>query len=220
MNHVHHVTPSLYAASGVRKYVNFSERSALLACLSSLPISLRLFILTLVWSGARITEVLSVTAQNIELESCILAIQTLKRRRFVMREIPIPPDLVIELDRCFDLQHRQREPLLANARLWEFHRVTGWRLIKSAMQSAGIHGVRASPKGLRHAYGVLALAAGVPLNIVQLLLGHSSIKTTTVYTEASGPDLRAIVEKCWTYEPAVRPATMGAKRRIPNSSDE
>jgi site-specific recombinase XerD len=67
------------------------------------------------------------------------------------------------------------------------------------MENAGIRGIRATPRGLRHAFGVGTLGAGVPLNIVQRLLGHSSIKTTTIYTEACGPDEQAIVARFWNH---------------------
>jgi integrase/recombinase XerD len=155
-----HVTPSLYLAGGARKYVNLAERNALLLQLNSLSPKERLFVLVLIWSGARISEILSLTPECFQLETSVVAVRTLKRRRHVVREIPIPSGLTVELDRCFGLTKRQRDPELAVERLWTFHRVTGWRLIKSAMQSAGIRGVRATPRGLRHAFGVGTLAAG------------------------------------------------------------
>jgi integrase len=199
MNRTHSIAPSLYLASGARKYVNLSERTGLLSQLASLPREERLFVLVLIWSGARISEVLAVTPECFQLEVGVMAIQTLKRRRHAVREIPLPSELIADLDRCFDLRKRQHDPERAVECLWNFHRVTGWRLIKSAMQSAGIHGVRATPRGLRHAFGVGAVASGVPLDTVQRLLGHSSIKTTTVYTEASGPDERALIARFWHY---------------------
>jgi integrase len=203
MNRTQHIAPSLYATNGARKYVNFSERAALVSQLASLDWSERLFILVLIWTGARISEVLSITPQSFQFETGILAMRTLKKRRHAVREIPILPELAIELDLCFDLQKRQQEEPEASGRLWTFHRVTGWRLIKRVMEEAGIHGIRATPRGLRHAFGVGTLAAGVPLNVVQRLLGHSSIKTTTIYTEACGPDEQAIVARFWRYVPSV-----------------
>jgi integrase len=209
MNRNQHIAPSLYAAGGARKYLNLSERAALLSQLASLPTPERLFVLVLIWTGARISEVLSVTPECFQFETGVLAVRTLKRRRHAVREIPIPPELATELDGCFDLQQRQQESLLAGQRLWRFHRVTGWRLIKCVMENAGIHGIRATPRGLRHAFGVGALGAGVPLNIVQRLLGHSSIKTTTIYTEACGPDEQAIVARFWNHT-AINPGGTGS----------
>jgi integrase len=199
MYRTHTIAPTLYLASGARKYVNLSERAALLSQLASLPQDERLFVQVLIWSGARISEILSLTPQNFQLESCVVAVRTLKRRRHVVREIPLPLELTADLDRCFGLRERQCDPGRTAERLWKFHRVTGWRLIKAVMQSAGIHGVRATPRGLRHAFGVGTVASGVPLDTVQRLLGHSSIKTTTIYTEACGPDERALIARFWRY---------------------
>jgi integrase/recombinase XerD len=187
----------LYSPGGERKYVNPSERALLISEIRDSPPEWRLFILILVWSGARISEVLALTPSAIQLEQGVIALTTLKRRQFTVREIPLPEWLLGELDEHFRIRQRQRSTIEARARLWKFHRVTGWRYIKAKMASAGISGVRASPRGLRHAFGVGTLAAGIPLNIVQRLLGHSSIETTTIYTDAVGPEQRAMVSRFW-----------------------
>lgn len=198
MKHISSGCPSLYLADGSRKYLNLSERSLLLRRLGSLPRELRLFVLMLMWTGARISEVIALTPESIQVEAEVIAIRTLKRRRRVVREIPLPRVFVQELDACFAIRKRQRDESCAREPIWPFHRVTGWRYIKHAMERAGISGIRASPRGLRHCFGVATLAAGVPLNVVQRLLGHASIKTTTIYTEASGPEERAIVQRFWS----------------------
>jgi site-specific recombinase XerD len=189
---------SLYATDGDRKYVNKSERAALVRVISNLPRRERLFLEACFWTGARITEILSITPKNCQLDAAVVAVRTLKRRRFVVREIPVPRHFIRDLDRFFQLRAKQRNPRLAGAPIWTFHRVTGWRLVKSAMAVAGITGVKASPRGLRHSFGVIAVSKGVPLNMVQKLLGHASIKTTTIYTEASGPDEREIFSRFWS----------------------
>ena len=51
--------------------------------------------------------------------------------------------------------------------------MTGWRAVHAVMQAAGLDGVHASPKGLRHGFGVAAVTAGIPLNLVQKWLGHA-----------------------------------------------
>jgi integrase/recombinase XerD len=42
------------------------------------------------------------------------------------------------------------------------------------------------PKGLRHGFGVQAVSAGIPLNLVQRWLGHSQLSTTAIYANAVG----------------------------------
>lgn len=46
-------------------------------------------------------------------------------------------------------------------------RSTAWRRINEAMNRAGISGTPANPKGLRHAFGVMAIQNGIALNMVQ-----------------------------------------------------
>lgn len=195
----HYYAPaSLYSNSGARKYLNESERIALIKKLALLPEHERLFVLTLLWTGVRVSEALAITPQCFQIEQSIVAVRTLKRRMHVVREIPIPPPLMAALSAYFELRAVLAEDgLAARAPLWGFHRVTAWRLIKWAMAQAGIQGKRATPRGLRHAFGVGTLGCGVPLNIVQRLLGHSSIRTTTIYTEACGPEVRRIVARFW-----------------------
>jgi len=113
---------------------------------------------------------------------------TLKRRAHAVRGVPIPPDLMAALVRQFDLRQLQREALTASRRLFTWSRVTAWRIIKKVMALAAITGIRACPKGFRHAFGVCALQSGVPLTLVQRWMGHARLATTAIYLNVSGPD--------------------------------
>lgn len=52
------------------------------------------------------------------------------------------------------------------------------------MRTAAISGPAATPKGLRHAFGVAAFQT-VPPHIVQRWLGHASLRTTAIYGDVS-----------------------------------
>ncbi|MGC8563259.1 MAG: tyrosine-type recombinase/integrase, partial [Thermoplasmata archaeon] len=47
----------------------------------------------------------------------------------------------------------------------------------------------------RHTFAVKAIMSGVPLNVLQKWLGHSSVFTTSVYTEIMGMDTRMFMEQ-------------------------
>ena len=47
-----------------------------------------------------------------------------------------------------------------------------------------MHLRRAAPHAFRHTFGTLAVAGEVPLDVVQKLLGHASLQTTTIYVQA------------------------------------
>jgi integrase/recombinase XerD len=191
---------SLYAPGGGRKYLNAAERGRALAVMKSLQADQALFALVLAWTGARVSEVLALGPASFQIESGVVAFQTLKRRKKCFREVPIPPELMRALDRHFLLSAMQRDPQESDSRLWPWSRVTAWRHIKRVMGLAYVVGRQACPRGLRHAFGVGTLQAGVPLNLAQRWLGHSRISTTAIYNAVCGPEERAFATKYWRYK--------------------
>lgn len=193
---------SLYAANGGRKYLNHAERGRALAAMENLEVDRALFALTLAWTGARVSEVLALTRNSFQIESGIVAIHTLKRRRHVVREVPIPPELMQALDRRFKMSDvfGSSDDVTARLwpRLWPWSRVTAWRIIKDVMHRSRVEGRQACPRGLRHAFGIGALQAGVPLNLAQRWLGHSRIATTAIYAAACGPEELAFAGRFWS----------------------
>ncbi|MCW0221530.1 MAG: site-specific integrase [Prosthecobacter sp.] len=188
---------SLYAPNGCRKYLNHAERQRALAAMSLLKFDQALFALTLAWTGARVSEILALTPSSFQLEGGTVAIQTLKRRKHSVREVPIPPELMTQLDRTFGIALAQRNSESAHRRLWPWCRSTAWRIIKRVMHQAGIIGSHACPRGLRHAFGVGTLQAHVPITLVQRWLGHARLSTTAIYVDASGPEETAFAKRFW-----------------------
>jgi integrase len=196
---------SLFGPSGSRKYLNAAERRRFLVAAYRLAPCERLFCVVLTLSGGRISEVLAVTPASIDIESGVAGIETLKRRkRGVVRQVPLPPDLLEELDRVFDLTAAQRDPQLADKRLWPWSRTTAWRRVKKVMAAAEIAGTPAMPKGLRHGFGVNAFQSNVPAHLVQRWLGHASLRTTAIYGDVVGPDERAFAERMWSERTPMR----------------
>jgi integrase/recombinase XerD len=189
---------SLFGQSGSRKYLNAVERRRFLKSAQRLAPNERLFCLTLAWSGARISEILALTPAAIDLETGVANINTLKRRRRgVVRQVPLPSEVLKELDQVFQLRHRQQDTQLALDRLWHWSRTTAWRYVKRVMASAGIVGAPAMPKGLRHAFGVKAFQSNIPPHLVQRWLGHASLRTTAIYGDVIGRDERLIAARMW-----------------------
>jgi integrase len=189
---------SLYGAGGTRKYLTLSERRRFLRAVGKLPPEERLFCLMLAWSGGRISEVLALTADSFDLDSGCAAFETLKRRkRGLLRQVPLPPFLLTELKRVMRLRRLQENPRSARQRLWRWSRATAWRRIKQVMELAGIAGTAAMPKGLRHTFGVTAFGANVPPHLVQRWLGHASLRTTAIYGDVMGLEERRIARRMW-----------------------
>ena len=61
----------------------------------------------------------------------------------------------------------------------------------------GLDDVYATPKGLRHGFAIACLDKGIPLNLVQKWMGHTSITTTAIYANATGEEERKIAGRLW-----------------------
>ena len=68
-----------------------------------------------------------------------------------------------------------------------FERAEAYLRKKGLDQDAEVF-ARASTHWLRHTFGRHAVAGGVKLNVLQAVLGHASLQTTTVYTSDDGAE--------------------------------
>ena len=120
-----------------------------------------------------------------------LVFQTLKRRRHDhFRSVPIPDTLVTQFRQLLTTRPDCGQ-------VWEMSRSTAYRLVKQHMDTAGITGAKASPKGLRHGYAVACISRNVPLTTVKKWLGHARLETTAVYLDVIGEEERELAKRLW-----------------------
>ena len=67
-----------------------------------------------------------------------------------------------------------------------------WHVVKRQAAAAGIDPRRISPHGLRHSFATHLLNHGADLRALQMLLGHSSLSTTQIYTLVAREQLKKL----------------------------
>lgn len=189
----------LYDQNGLRKYLTPAERRNFLAAAEAAGEAVHTFCGTLTHTGCRISEGLALTAARVDVEDGVLIFESLKKRRKgIFRAVPVPPAFLETLVQVHDLRAaRSAADRGLNAKLWTWSRTTAWRRVCAVMDAAGVSGLHAMPKGLRHGFGINAVTASVPLNMTQKWLGHAHISTTAIYTNAVGPEEKQMAERMW-----------------------
>jgi integrase/recombinase XerD len=185
---------SLFDPAGNRKYLVARERLGFVSAAAAEGGAVGTFCLTLAFTGARISEVLALTPERVDVSNQAIVFETLKqRKRGVFRAIPAPR-------RLLDLiAGAAGKPVTCAtcSRLWPWGRTTAWKHVKRVMRTASIADALCKPKALRHAFAVDAGQHGVPLNIVQRWLGHARLETTAIYAGALGEEERNLAHRTW-----------------------
>lgn len=148
----------------------------------------RVLITTIYACGLRLGEALHLRARDIDSHRMMLRVRQGKGRKD--RELPLPP-ILLELLREYWRRERPCE-FLFNARRNPKRPLdarTVQKYLPCIVKASGIT-KHVTAHTLRHSYATHLLEDGVPSRTVQVLLGHSSVKTTEHYLHVS-PQLLA-----------------------------
>ena len=98
----------------------------------------------------------------------------------------------LEYGRPWLLNGVASDVLFPSQRAQQMTRQTFWHRIKHYAVLAGIDSEKLSPHVLRHAFATHLLNHGADLRVVQMLLGHSDLSTTQIYTHVATERLRQL----------------------------
>jgi integrase/recombinase XerD len=138
-------------------------------------------------TGVRVSELINLKMAQINLNQGVLRIIGKGDRE---RLIPLgdeAQDWISEFSagaRVEILLERQTDYLFPTRRGDKMTRQAFWHIIKRYAKKAGIS-KKLSPHTVRHAFATHLLNNGADLRVVQLLLGHSDVSTTQIYTHVA-----------------------------------
>ena len=183
----------LYDAQGHRLYLTSSEREAFRQAAEQASREVRTYCHTLLYTGCRPSEALALTADRVDFQAQAITIESKKKRcPGLYRAVPVPGAFLDALDLVYGIRDRKIKD-----QLWPWSRKTAYTRVIEVMERAGIAGPQATPKGLRHGFGVACIEKQIPLHLVQRWLGHAQLTTTAIYANAVGEEERGIAARLW-----------------------
>jgi integrase/recombinase XerD len=145
-------------------------------------------------SGLRVSELVGLKTVEVSLSEGILRVfgKGNKERLVPLGEQAVDwVTLYLRRGRAELLKGQQTDALFVTQRGGPMTRQMFWVLIKKHAIKADVH-APLSPHTLRHAFATHLLNHGADLRVVQMLLGHSDISTTQIYTHIARERLRAL----------------------------
>lgn len=147
--------------------------------------------------GLRVSELVALKFAQVNLNQGVVRVTGKGNRE---RLVPLGAEAIDWLRRFVEsargeiLGARQTDDLFPTRRGDRMTRQMFWRLIKRYAIEAGIR-KPLSPHTLRHAFATHLLNHGADLRVVQMLLGHSDLSTTQIYTHVARERLKSLHAK-------------------------
>ena len=147
-------------------------------------------------TGLRVTEAVKLTLSDIDLHRG--SIRTIGKGD-KLRLVPLGQEAVYWVERyCNEsrpvlLKNKICDEVFVSQKRSGISRQLAWMIVKEYAEAVGIASL--SPHGLRHAFATHLVNHGVDLRSVQMMLGHSDINTTQIYTHVANIRLKNMVDK-------------------------
>lgn len=148
-------------------------------------------------TGLRVTELISLDINSINLSQGVVRVIGKGNKE---RLVPMGEDSLDWLKKYMDSaraslsQGYLSDTVFLSQQGQQMTRQTFWVRIKKMAEESGVK-ARISPHTLRHAFATHLLNHGADLRVVQMLLGHSDVATTTIYTHIANARLEALYQE-------------------------
>lgn len=149
-------------------------------------------------AGLRVSELVKLRIIDVNLEACFVRVLGKGSKE---RVVPISQtarkkiDLYIKSTRHVLLKAKPSPYLFVTYSAKPMTRQGFWKILKQTALNAGIL-QDITPHTLRHSFATHLLERGADLRSVQVMLGHSDISTTQIYTHVAPEKLKAVHTQC------------------------
>ncbi len=154
----------------------------------------RVLLMTMYSTGVRRAELCNLKVSNIDSKRMVIRIE--RGKGGCDRDVPLSSTLLETLREYWRWMKPKTYLFPGTVNNWRADKpITPkvvWDAVQEAKKKAGID-KRVSPHILRHCFATHLLEAGTDLRTIQVLLGHSDLKHTTVYLHLSRKHLQAVV---------------------------
>ena len=146
-------------------------------------------------TGLRVSELVGLRTEQINLRQGVLRVTGKGGKE---RLVPLGEEAQHWLERYYAqarpaiLKGRVSDAVFVSNRGEAMTRQMFWTMVKDHGVKAGIEGKRISPHVLRHCFATHLLNHGADLRALQMLLGHSSLSTTQIYTLVAREGLKRL----------------------------
>ena len=180
------------------KHLSEAQVEALLAAPDTkAPLGLRdrAMLETLYATGLRVSELTGLKLAQVALDAGVVRVVGKGSKE---RLVPMGDEAIAWIERYLRevrpafAAGAKRDEMFLTQRHAPLTRQAFWALVKRYAVQAGIPRASLSPHVLRHAFATHLLNHGADLRVVQLLLGHADITTTTIYTHVARERLKQL----------------------------
>lgn len=149
-------------------------------------------------TGLRVSELINLKPQDVNLEGGYLTTTGKGRKQRLVPLGDVAASWVVRYlkeSRPVLLKKRTSSRLFVNARGGTgLSRIGFWKILKAYGRQCGLSGAL-SPHVLRHSFATHLLERGADLRAIQMMLGHSDLSTTQIYTHILEARLRAVYDQ-------------------------
>lgn len=137
-------------------------------------------------TGIRVSELISLTLHSVDLENCVIRLVGKGNKE---RIVPIGEYTMIYLKEYLEIRHKLLKGNISDSLFLNNHgkgitRQGFFKILKKLLKEKNLN-ENISPHTLRHSFATHLLNYGADLRSIQIMLGHSDISTTKIYTHIS-----------------------------------